>query len=173
MMETDPFQFCPLCAEILETQPIADKLRKRCPSCHWIHYRNPTAGVAVILLTEEGLWLGRRRSGGWCIPCGHVEWDETIQQAAVREALEETGLQVELQEVYAVLSNFHDSQGHTVGIWYRAYAKNITEARPGGDLVEVRPFPLSALPELIFPTDIEVVRRLQAQSPPSKPSIVK
>lgn len=70
------------------------------------------------MLVEEGrLLLGERRDGGWCIPCGHVEWDETVEQAAIREFAEETGLRVALESVLAVRSNFYDPGQHTVGVW--------------------------------------------------------
>ncbi len=160
-MHDDPYLFCPRCASSLEPFHDGDRLRKRCPRCSWMHYRNPTVGVAVVLITEEGLWLGRRRSGGWCIPCGHVEWDETLEQAAKREAKEEMGIDVELGEVLAVFSNFHDPQQHTVGVWFRSYAPEIHHARPGGDLDDLRPFPLDSIPDLAFPTDREVIESLR------------
>ena len=93
-MELDRYQYCPLCSQALTTFHDGERLRRRCENCGWVHYRNPTAGVAVILLHDDELLLGRRRSGGWCIPCGHVEWDETIKEAARREIHEETGLDV-------------------------------------------------------------------------------
>jgi 8-oxo-dGTP diphosphatase len=156
----DTLRFCPHCATTLESFIHDSHRRQRCPACKWVHYRNPTVGVAVIVQTEQGLLLGRRRSGGWCIPCGHVEWDETVEQAARREALEEIGLDVELQDVFAVLSNFHDPEHHTVGIWYRCRVDDLGSASAGGDLIELRLFPLDATPELIFPTDLQVVQRL-------------
>ncbi len=95
---SSPFLYCPLCAEGLQPFSDGERLRSRCPNCGWIYYRNPTVGVAVVLLESGRLLLGERRDGGWCIPCGHVEWDESIEKAAVREFAEETGLQVELEE---------------------------------------------------------------------------
>ena len=67
----------------------------------WLYiFRNPTAGVAVIILEDGKILLGRRSrgryKGAWCIPCGHVEWGEDVRCAARREFLEETGLEVEL-----------------------------------------------------------------------------
>ena len=160
-MGEEPFIYCPLCGQALTTFHDGERLRHRCKHCNWIHYRNPTVGVAVILFTEEGLWLGQRRSGGWCIPCGHVEWDETIEEAAKREMLEETGLDVSLGDVFAVYSNFHNPKQHTVGIWFLGDVKDYTEAKPGGDLIALQPFQLDHLPELIFPTDKQVVEKIK------------
>lgn len=161
MEQNTKYRHCPKCAAELEPFVQEGRIRQRCPACGWIHYRNPTVGVAVIVLTEAGLWLGRRRSGGWCIPCGHVEWDETVEEAARREGREEIGLEPDLERVFAVHSNFHDADRHTVGIWYLASAEDIHKARAGGDLVELKPFPLDQPPDLIFPTDRIVVQSLQ------------
>lgn len=162
-MDPNDFRFCPFCAAELVSSDEEGHRRLRCPRCGWIRYRNPTVGVAVILLNEQGLWLGKRRAGGWCIPCGHVEWEETIREAALREIQEETGLKVELGQVFAVHSNFHDPEKHTVGIWYRGRVSDFNTARPGGDLVDLRPFPLHDLPELVYPSDRLVVQKLRSR----------
>ncbi len=154
------FTYCPHCATSLQPWHDGERQRQRCPSCGWIHYRNPTVGVAVILLEAHHLLLGERRSGGWCIPCGHVEWDESIEQAALREFEEETGLQVSLQGVFAVHSNFHNPHQHTVGVWYRA-RRTGGALKAGGDLCKVAFFPLENLPTLVFPTDQKVVAALR------------
>jgi 8-oxo-dGTP diphosphatase len=163
----DPFRFCPRCSRALTIFHDGERLRLHCEYCNWIHYRNPTVGVAVILLTDEGLWLGKRRSGGWCIPCGHVEWDEDIESAARREMLEETGLAVTLKDVFTVHSNFHNPDQHTVGVWFLGETDDLSGARPGGDLVDLKAFPLSNLPSLIFPTDQKVVDQIKIQFPNS------
>ena len=136
--------------------------RWRCPACGWVHYQNPTVGVAVVLIEDGCLLLGERRTGGWCIPCGHVEWDEAVETAALREFLEETGLEVALGDVLAVQSNFHNSQQHTVGIWYWGERiRGVLQA--GGDLRQVDFFPLDRLPPLEFPTDQLVVNKIRPE----------
>ncbi len=155
----DEFRYCPLCATPLVPFRDEGRQRRRCPACGWVHYRNPTVGVAVILLEGGRLLLGERRSGGWCIPCGHVEWEEDVESAARREFREETGLEVRLEGVFAVHSNFHNPRQHTVGIWYLGRRVG-GRLRPGGDLIRVAFFAPEALPPLVFPTDRRVVARL-------------
>lgn len=153
------YKFCPHCARELKRFLDEDRHRLRCPACGWVHYMNPTVGVAVVLIDKERILLGKRRDGGWCIPCGHVEWDEHVQDAAVREFKEETGLRVRIDEIVAVHSNFHDSEHHTVGIWFRG-EKIDGRLTAGGDLEQVGFYSYDQLPDLKFPTDQDVIQQL-------------
>ena len=155
-----PFHFCPKCGGRLRTP----NRRLVCQDCRFTLYRNPTAGVAVIILQGESILLGRRSrgryQGAWCIPCGHVEWGEDVREAARREFLEETGLAVELGQVYTVHSNFHEPKTLTVGIWFRGVAVG-GGLQAGDDLDAVDYFPLADLPmPLAFPTDELVLEQL-------------
>ncbi len=154
------FVFCPHCAAELHAFNSDGVARRKCLGCGWVQYRNPTVGVAVVLIDKGKLLIGRRRDGGWCIPCGHVEYDETVQEAAIREMAEETGLVMSLVGVLAVKSNFHDSENQTVGIWFRGRQVS-GSLRAGGDLDEVTFAEINSLPELTFPTDREVVSELR------------
>lgn len=161
------FLYCSACGGRLEPLTVdgASIVHKRCGVCRRIAYRNPAVGVAVILEEKGRILLGRRKrgpyAGRWCIPCGYVEWDEDIREAAKREALEETGLAVEVGDVFAVHSNFHDRSRQTVGVWFRGRIIGGT-LQPGDDLDQVDFFALDRIPDLAFPTDELVLSSLRA-----------
>lgn len=172
------FRFCPYCRAAMH--PAEPDGRPRCPQCGFVHYLNPVAVVAVILLAgAERLpapdeWIPppaathlvcvRRAAtyaGSWCLPCGYVDYDEEIRAAGEREMLEETGLEVTAEEVFAVHSNFHDQTQQTVGVWFLGRYRS-GEMRPGDDADRAQLFPLHSPPQsLAFPTDRQVIARLQ------------
>lgn len=158
-------RFCTKCGGQLEPQELRGVERKVCANCHHVLYKNPAVGVAVIVMDGDGVLLGRRSRGAykgmWCIPCGYVEWGEDVKDAARREFLEETGLEVELGQVFTVHSNFHNPEALTVGIWFTGIVVG-GHLQAADDLDEVNYFPLDALPtELAFPTDRLVLEELR------------
>ncbi len=158
---------CPMCGGVLKYRFRHSRDRLTCLSCGYIMYENPIVGVACIVQKDNKIILGRRAAGisyegKWCIPCGYVEYDEDVYAAAIREFKEETGLSVEIDNVFTVLSNFHNPQVHTVGIWFEAHIVACS-LKPGDDVDAVDFFELDHTPEMAFPTDIVVINKLKTR----------
>jgi ADP-ribose pyrophosphatase YjhB (NUDIX family) len=133
-----------------------------------LHWPNPGVGAAAVVRDAGGRVLLVRRAGGaaraglWSVPAGFVDAGEEIRAAARRELEEETGLVAEIGEVLQVASNFHDPAKPTVGVWFAARVVGGT-LRAGDDADDAGYFPLSALPELAFPTDAVLLGRLREE----------
>ncbi|MCY4199985.1 MAG: NUDIX hydrolase [Gammaproteobacteria bacterium] len=88
--------FCYRCGNVLEEgMPQGDnRVREYCRNCGYVHYKNPTVLVAVVLYCGDQLFWAKRAiepaKGLWSFPSGYIESNETPQQAASRELFEET-----------------------------------------------------------------------------------
>jgi ADP-ribose pyrophosphatase YjhB (NUDIX family) len=145
------FVYCPKCRTELVKRKIDGIARNFCSNCHYIQYVNPLPGVAVLIEKDRKLLIGKRsetsvESGKWCLPCGFVEHHETYLDAAHREVLEETGLEIEITSLVSVSSNRITPDLHSIVIVLTAdIVKGAPE--PGDDMVELRwisendPFP--------------------------------
>jgi ADP-ribose pyrophosphatase YjhB (NUDIX family) len=158
-------RFCSQCAALLRRQFAHGKVHWDCPGCGHRHVRRPTVGVAVAVVEHAEVLLVERRygarAGAWCIPCGHVEWDEDVRAAAKREVKEEAGLVVELDGLLDTHTNRWRPARQTVGIWFRGHRVGGT-LQAGDDAVAARFFGLDTLPSpLAFPTDILVLDLLR------------
>mgnify|MGYP001232463979 CR=1 FL=1 len=157
--------FCPRCGGAVTAKAAGGRLRPTCSACGETVYCGPAVGVAVIVRDDAGrVLLGKRARGRyaglWCIPCGYVEWGEDVRAAAAREFAEETGLDVEVGEVAAVLSNFHDRERLSVGIWFWGRVRGGQLAPADGELSELGYFDPASPPRLAFPTDGMVLATL-------------
>jgi 8-oxo-dGTP diphosphatase len=154
----DEVRFCPRCGAPTAPRAAGGRERPVCTVCGQAVYGGPAVGVAVIVQDADGkVLLGRRArgryAGRWCIPCGYVEWGEEVRAAAAREFAEETGLEVEVGEVAAVHSNFHDPDRLSVGIWFRGRVVRGAPAPRDGELSALGYFDPANPPTLAFPTD--------------------
>lgn len=110
-------------------------------------YKNPTPTVDIIIARENQIVLVERRNAphGWALPGGFVDEGEYVEQAAIREALEETALAVSLLELFYVYSDpARDPRQHTMSTVFIAQAPG--EPQGGDDAQSARYFPLDQLP---------------------------
>lgn len=145
-------RFCTLCATPLVQEHVHGALRPVCPACGHIVYFDPKVAVTVFIEQDERVLLVRRAHeparGLWAMPAGFVEWDEAPEDAALRETLEETGLQVRVTDLLAVFPR-RDKGLADIVISYRArVVGGILQA--GDDADDARFFTRDALPELAF-----------------------
>jgi ADP-ribose pyrophosphatase YjhB (NUDIX family) len=170
--------FCSRCGAKLsfETVPGEDRDRHACPVCGHITYVNPRLVVTTLPITEAGEIVLIRRGiepgiGLWAQPGGFLEVDETVNQGAIRETFEETGLLVE--------------PGEIVGLYTRLEAAVVTivfEARivggvaaPTPEATEIEAYPPDAIPweKIAFRTTFWALRDwLKLRRPDVQPGVV-
>lgn len=157
-------KFCARCAGPMETRQIAGKPRRTCPQCNYIHFVEAKVGVGVLVQDGHKILLVRRtmdpEKGKWSLPAGYVDFGEDPADTAVREAAEETGLQVELKALVDVYFNPPEQGGASIFILYRAQVRG-GRLEAGDDADDARFFALDNLPELAFKSTHDAVRRLQ------------
>jgi 8-oxo-dGTP diphosphatase len=112
--------------------------------------KTPLLTVDLIIELNEGIVLIKRKNPpeGWALPGGFVDYGETIESAALREAKEETGLDVELvRQFHSYSDPKRDPRHHTVTTVFVAKAKG--KAVAGDDAREAEIFRRENLPERI------------------------
>ncbi|MBU4034285.1 MAG: NUDIX hydrolase [Proteobacteria bacterium] len=124
-----------------------------CPACGQTipAHKNPVPTVDIIIALGAGVVLVKRKNPpvAWALPGGFVDYGESLEQAAVREALEETGLCIRLGRQFHTYSEpDRDPRQHTVSTVFLATAEGTPVA--GDDAAEVAIFSEESLPVLAF-----------------------
>lgn len=120
-----------------------------CPACGATvaTYRNPFPTVDVIIDIDGQVVLIERANEpfGWALPGGFVDYGESLETAAVREAREETGLDLHDLQLFGAYSEpDRDPRQHNISVVYSAQATGTLQA--GDDAARARLFPLDRLP---------------------------
>lgn len=125
----------------------------QCPECKTsiAVFKNPIPTVDIIIEIKGGIVLIERKNPphGWALPGGFVDYGESFEDAAVREAKEETGLDVALvRQFHTYSSPMRDKRMHTASTVFIATATGIP--RGLDDAAQARIFTGDTLPELVF-----------------------
>jgi ADP-ribose pyrophosphatase YjhB (NUDIX family) len=155
--------YCPLCGHALNTRMVSDKPRRVCPDCGYIHFTDPKVGVGVLVARRGEVLLVRRamepERGQWSIPAAYLDRGEDPKETAVRETLEETGLEVVIEGLVDVYYNPPQQGGASVFILYRGRLAG-GKAQAGDDADAVGFFGPDELPELAFASTQAAIRLL-------------
>jgi len=126
---------------------------EKCPQCGYVtrRRRNPTLAVDIIIeYQDRGLVLIERANAphGWALPGGFVDYGESLEAAAVREAREETGLTVTLLGQFHTYSDpRRDPRQHTITTVY--VAQGFGDPRAADDARSLAIFAPDQLPPVL------------------------
>jgi len=107
----DAFRFCPRCGGTLESRLLkaTEPERLVCAQCGFVHYVDPKVAVGTIITDDAGHVVLVKRAiepgyGKWVFPGGFIDRGETVEAAALREAREESGLEIRLDRLLNIYS---------------------------------------------------------------------
>ena len=116
-------KFCSECGKtVVHRIPDGDNLpRFICDNCDTIHYQNPKLVVGSLPVWNEQILLCKRAIepcyGLWTLPAGFMENQESLEEAALRESTEEANANLQIENIYSVISLPHINQIYVI---YRA-----------------------------------------------------
>lgn len=152
---------CYVCGTRLEEKYLDSKIRHVCPKCNTVNYINPIPAAAVVIIQDGKILLVKRgvepKKGLWSLPAGFIEVDETVQECAIREVREETGLAIELTGVLDVYTIFDDPRYVCLLVVYTAKVKRGALA-PGDDADDADYFAPDSLPPIAFKKHSEAIK---------------
>lgn len=152
-MANTEVNYCPRCGAQVNHEERFGKVRPVCPQCEWIHFVDPKVAAAVLVEQDGRVLLVRRVNepfrGLWTLPAGFINGGEDPAEAAARECLEETGLNVRVTRVLDIVSGKEHPRGADFIIVYQASVIG-GELKPDDDADAVEWFTRENLPSLAF-----------------------
>ena len=151
-------KYCSICAAVLEVRESNGAMRPVCPSCGRVVYYDPKVAAVTVIGREGKVLLVRRANqpgyGLWSVPGGYVDRGEVVEEAAVREVREETGLEVEVDRLVGLYSE----AGRSVIVAAFSGVERGGELKPGPEALDLGFFALGNLPNMAFPGDSRILQ---------------
>lgn len=151
---------CRYCGQNIVKKKENGTIRDFCEICGVFLYDNPSPVVSVILLKNRNILLVKRGKkpykGKWCLPSGFAETGESVEQAALRELEEETGVRGSITGLVDVDSCVNYFYGDLIFLTFEAEQIG-GNPQPGDDAVDLRYFPITDIPKLAFGSNIKAV----------------
>lgn len=151
-------KYCAVCATPLELREENGALRPVCPACGRVVYYDPKVAAVTIISRQREVLLVRRANqpgyGLWSLPGGYVDRGEVVEEAAMREMLEETGLIVDVDGLVGIYSE----QGKPVIVAAFSGTERGGQLVSGPETLEVGFFALDSLPPMAFPRDANILQ---------------
>lgn len=125
-------------------------------------HKNPSLTTDIFIFDEnENFILIKRKNepykNYWALPGGFVDYGESVENAAIREALEETSINVKLDKLIGVYSDpSRDPRGHTVSVTYSARG-NMNEMKADDDACDINIFTRKDLEKINLAFDHEKI----------------
>jgi 8-oxo-dGTP diphosphatase len=160
-VKTKKQHYCPHCGNRVKLKPEGEIARRYCDQCKVYFYENPLPVVSCIHCTDRSILLVKRGNkpyrGSWCLPTGFAESGESIEEAALRELKEESGIEgriISLVDVDSVKSR------HYGDLTFITYEVEQTGGNPiaGDDATQVKYFPIHKLPFLPFKSNEKAIK---------------
>ena len=155
--------FCIRCGQPLQDREAFGKIRRTCSGCGYVHFLDPKVAAIVFIVDAHRVLLVKRaenpEKGKWSLPGGFVDAGEDPRKAAIREAVEETGLQVEITRLLDVFY-YPSPNGSPTPIVIAFEAQMVSGVLcAADDAEEVAWFAADQLPELAFTSTHALINR--------------
>ena len=152
------YERCPVCRGSLTIRTVDGQWRPYCPACQSLLQLGPKLVAAVLVGDPSNLLLVQRsygeEKGRWALPGGYVEQGEVVEEAAAREALEETGLEVNITGLVGLYS----APGRPIVVAaYGASAVGGALSTQSWEIDGAGYFSVEDLPPLAFPQDHGII----------------
>jgi len=159
------YRYCPICTTPLQEGSIAGRIRKYCPKCDFVDYKNPLPVAVAVAVKDKRFLLIKRglapSKGTWGSASGFIEIGETPEEACLRELKEETGVSGKIVKLIGVIGR-EDKEVYGDMLVVRYLVKVGDEKPTPGDEVEDAKFvDIADLPGYYFDIYKDLIEEIQ------------